>query len=398
MVSADDPELAALRELLVSEDLWRSWRGGAAAPKDELLPPEVERFLKRFIGQLSSIEFDQTLFDACYPEFERALRSGTVDVVCTVPLARFASDSLPVHLEQGCDIIALDTAEVNRLAGALSVFWRLEEVSLRDVSELFRSRIALRYRAECDKREEDRYSREKGRADRALTAIRLVAGGDVRYSVLISEEEEPGGEGRTAFSGLSRARERRYYSGPDAGTTHLLADEVDRVTRAYRDLSALGERGDASLGVAIRRLNYTYDRRNIEDKIIDRAILLESTLLADDDKELAYHMALRGATIMSERRRGDPERTYRLVKRFYDVRNKIVHGSKAAPPEVSVAGKTMPIAEFMEEMQEVCREVLRFFVEQAANGKTPEDICRDLDARIVKSLARPEPPEPGGNT
>jgi hypothetical protein len=80
--------------------------------------------------------------------------------------------------------------------------------------------------------------------------------------------------------------------------------------------------------ISNRRLRSSYLRDNEEDSILDIIIALE-TLLSDNEKgEVTYKLALRTAKLISEyNKHYDAIHVFKAVKKIYDFRSAVVHGS-----------------------------------------------------------------------
>ncbi|MDY6866051.1 MAG: HEPN domain-containing protein, partial [Halobacteriota archaeon] len=164
---------------------------------------------------------------------------------------------------------------------------------------------------------------------------------------------------------------------------HLSAEECKVCKDVWQNLQCLSHQKDqGKLDVGIRKFNDIYDRRFLEDKIIDMSILLESTLLYGDDKELGYRLSLRGAHLLKSNR--DTEGTFKLLKKFYDLRSKIVHNGERLNPPVSIGEMPFRPDEFVAEMEAVCREVLRTFIEKVAGGFSISQVNADLDTESLR--------------
>ena len=88
-------------------------------------------------------------------------------------------------------------------------------------------------------------------------------------------------------------------------------------------------RGTRNVGLAIRRFNSAYERRNTEDALIDLWVAFEALVVPDSMTELKYRAALRigrlGGQTGAER-----QAAFDLARRSYDARSKVVHGGE--PP------------------------------------------------------------------
>lgn len=81
------------------------------------------------------------------------------------------------------------------------------------------------------------------------------------------------------------------------------------------------------VGIALRRFADGYERLKPEDKIIDYMIGLEALYLQDGAGELSYRLAHRTSVLLC-RERLERQRLFKAMNKSYNLRSKIVHGSK----------------------------------------------------------------------
>ena len=85
------------------------------------------------------------------------------------------------------------------------------------------------------------------------------------------------------------------------------------------------------LRLAVERLNLARRRISPGDKAIDGSICLEALLGDNGNSEMTYKISLRAALLLES----DPERrdqVRKIVKKFYGIRSKIVHGQTPGKP------------------------------------------------------------------
>ncbi|CAD6493100.1 MAG: hypothetical protein FFODKBPE_00423 [Candidatus Argoarchaeum ethanivorans] len=95
--------------------------------------------------------------------------------------------------------------------------------------------------------------------------------------------------------------------------------------RKYREIDLLRDR---ALNTAINRYNDYFTRKEVEDRLIDLMIAFEAIFLRETEKmELTFKLALRTAVFL-EGKDIKRENLFEFIKRAYDVRSSIIHGSK----------------------------------------------------------------------
>jgi len=244
-----------------------------------------------------------------------------------------------------------------------NVLIRQDDLSLRAVS---RSNHRLRLEKVCSVEETaDLDAAVPIRVDRIATALRLTKAGDLGAQVIFYDREESGlGSRYTALSDLAVEPLRKPYD-LDLDTASAAADYYE----ALSQVSSLAQ--GESLSIALRRFNQAYMRHDAEDKIIDLAIALESSLLKDT--QLTYRLALRGACLL--RQSEDPREVFALLTEMNKARNKAVHeGSSAA------AYTLAPRCE------DTVRKILRTYLLRLRGGESITEVNAELDKRILSGL------------
>jgi hypothetical protein len=149
-----------------------------------------------------------------------------------------------------------------------------------------------------------------------------------------------------------------------------------------------------SVRLAAQRL-LSAERRHAEaDRVVDLCVGLEA-LLGDSKGETTYKIAIRGAAMLAYSGVTDASQFYRALKRIYDYRSAIVHGS-SRPRATSVL-----VGESSYRTEDLARMILRRLlgVRVAKPDLTPETIDTALVAKAVDNLAtRPDAPSPEAST
>jgi len=119
-----------------------------------------------------------------------------------------------------------------------------------------------------------------------------------------------------------------------------------------------------ALELAIRRLSFAVQRERWDDRLVDLFVAAEAFYLTDvgdakDKGELKYRLALRAA-IWSEG--AVPDWTRRHVrdhmKRGYDLRSAIVHGSMPSPKDIKLKGEQVELKVFATATEDILRAAL----------------------------------------
>ena len=126
-----------------------------------------------------------------------------------------------------------------------------------------------------------------------------------------------------------------------------------------------------SLKTALRRFGSSYEKRDLEDRLVDLVVAMEA-LFGDGQGSVAYKVALRGASWLHPR--GECRvKAFREIKKLYDLRSRAIHGGKPKPLQ----------KDQVDELEEtVRRSMLKFLDKQIEEGHTPEG--SEIDELIME--------------
>jgi hypothetical protein len=179
---------------------------------------------------------------------------------------------------------------------------------------------------------------------------------------------------RTNLLGRATSWQRRRDTRHLAPSEYALDDATAATVRdLWSKMQQMGATKKTKLPpIAARRFNAAIDRISLEDSIVDHVIAAEALLLKDagspeDRTELGYRLSLRAAVFLEDVGR-ERRPTFKLMKSAYDLRSGIAHGAEA-PAEVRVAGRTVPLPEFVDELGNLMRDVLRKAVDEVAASR-----------------------------
>lgn len=339
----------------------------------------VDRFIAQYLRRISVLGFDVKVFNECYSDFEDYHLSNVNSFTSVIPLLYFSSDIEVIEFSDEVKIVRLDPTEMTRLAN-IPFLGNPDSSKLEVLETIFGSGFAIKvaFSSQKDEPVSDKSARERARL--LLTALRLLKPGHVSWNITFGVP--------TDFNPVL-ATPTVQYSIPLPSTRRkeclfLSAGESEILRNIWHSLRCLSQcRDQGKLDVGIRKFNDIYNRSSLEDRIIDMSILLESTLLYGIKDELAYRLSLRGAHLLKSNR--DAKQTYKYLKKFYDLRSDIVHDGKRLDPAISIDGSELTAKWFVAEMETVCREILRAFVEKVAKGSSLGNINKGLDEEALRA-------------
>lgn len=167
--------------------------------------------------------------------------------------------------------------------------------------------------------------------------------------------------------------------------TEVTADEATQLPAVAAALKTT----TAQAKLASRRLSMALLRDTADDQLIDACIGLEA-LLGQKGAEISYRVSVRAAALLASKtdEPRSPEAIFKLVRKVYDRRSELVHGStsgKHATVQVKEGGpelSTNSVAVLM--VREILHERLL----------RDDWSVEDLDAMVLKGLAPDNPTTP----
>jgi hypothetical protein len=221
-----------------------------------------------------------------------------------------------------------------------------------------------------------------GRALDLLLALWLFAPGDVSIGAIFTDRAA-----KFDLSGRGLARSNGMPGDVWGGKYELAATDAGDVRAIYDDVVAFRRATDvpSNVRLAVRRFESVYTRgvRQREDRIIDELIALEA--LAGSGTELRFRLAFRISSLLGS---DDAERLelFEAMKRYYDVRSKIVHGGELRPAERALVDDDS-------ELRAIVRRLVRAVIFATVHGPlrlTGSYIDEQLDRALLDTRGRQE--------
>lgn len=171
------------------------------------------------------------------------------------------------------------------------------------------------------------------------------------------------------------------------GTPFIWTEQVERdYPGIYNALVTLEKDGygtsPGNLAIALNKFGTTYDswRTGQDSQILDCCTALEALL--GNETEIAFRLSFRVACLLGT---SDDHRRhlFKLMKRFYDLRSRIVHGGKLDRKQEIMLGRGG-------ELQSLVRQLLRAFVGYAAapNRHYSKEFWNELELALASSTER----------
>lgn len=143
-------------------------------------------------------------------------------------------------------------------------------------------------------------------------------------------------------------------------------DDIESLNKFFREHDIFST---PSFNLAVSYFNRSYGQRFLTNEFLDIMFVLENIFLRDGIQELKYKLSLRMAYVLGANDNTKREDIFTFIKDCYDIRSKIVHGSKI--PELD--------KKKIFKLRELTKDSLKIFFKE-------KDIClgENLDSIILK--------------
>ena len=353
---------------------------GAITDKDGKLVDDIETykmflgyeiigtFLIKYVDIKKGFDYDEIIFNNLYNELEEYIYTEGREIIAVVPLLNFElAESERIDL--GDFIIRKITEDEIKMLlgkGALGEHYFL---FLRGGFFDTIWCVELKVKFPSKRKQEDLTPY----IERIITALRLFKKGSVQYSAIFIYPKV----WRTSW------RVSGYRIREEFGPRYMLTNEDVKYFKTFwSDFKSINIQNYLFLDMAIRRFNFSYDRRLLEDKLIDFITAFEALFLKEAEGEYSYRLALRCAYFL---RKNEKERKeiFEILRGAYNARSKIVHGKPIRSLNKILNKLNLrSLTELSMQVEECLRESIKLFLNYL-QSKSHDEIIKEIDEKII---------------
>ncbi len=340
----------------------------------------LQVLLTQLLLKQQGIDFREDLFNQIYQSLENFFYEKLLEHRISSPLNRFKMEAETIELGPGFSINKISKEEKGKL---LSEARQFGFISTYDILPFPEYAFGLYLKTPKVIGDSDTISQEDSPIriasklfDEACSALRLFKQGAVGYANLRMESTswDPIGGIRTLGSGVG---------GRLRGSPYLFTeDETQAFSEFWPVYQKCRQVKRNRIEIALRRMNFAYERARPEDKLMDYLIGFEALLLKKEEKqELAYRLALRGSILLADK----PDERIRIfseLKTAYNERSNIVHGGQ--PKEyLNVSNTKVPFNQFVDKLEDHLRSAIKKFLERCEK-QSESQVIKHLDTKIIR--------------
>ncbi|NSW58373.1 MAG: hypothetical protein HPY44_20385 [Armatimonadetes bacterium] len=355
-------------------DYWRFTRWG------------VDSFIHEYARSLDEWHFDEDVFENLYQEYEAFLGDGGYLRRIVVPLRCLECEVDETALDERTSLGRLTSDEVASWEPSL---WNDLNAFCNDLNYYFGSGCVLRIQTPYDWDGGLHGQVVLSNIERFITACRLLRQPGVpkwlhwlevrsRFENVRTCLDQNSWTRPVSLNALGKPRFNKEDSGKET-TFRLTKDLLPDLLGLWQQLKA---NEDGKLAIALRRYNGLDDRRYLEDKLIDMAILLESALI-DGKGELSFRLGLRAARLLSR------ASVFETLRKLYDYRSDVVHGTQ---PDLATAINKRDKSQgqrdgeaLVTEVQGICTDVLVKLLARTQE-KSLKEVLKNLDDEAIEGV------------
>lgn len=343
----------------------------------------IANFFERvFEGQIADYS---ERFDSVYMEFESFFFSNDLENEILSPLVNFSINTeVEIDLGNGVKITPLPAdlrisfAEV-MIGHGPSILPLLRSSSLLQSKHCLYSTIPEKKLIGEQKTEElgkpgVSHFAARENLEHSLTYLRLFQKGEIGSALVLERRKR----WSPAFSGITWGPGSSSPPMTIGDIYEITGNQVDDLINHCRWCHEHLQTAPREIGIAVRRFNFSYERANREDELIDMMISLESIFLTGESGELGYRVAIRVAGLLGNTSK-ERQEIFAFISRAYKERNNIVHGRKA-PEKVKVKGRAVIFNAFVSNVRDYLRRSIREVLHLGLYGNS---LITELERRIL---------------
>ena len=258
-------------------------------------------------------------FNKLYNNFESSIFDKKITIHLWVPLYNIEvnSKSSIIKIDKHCSLLEPDMVQKINIHSNLNY----KNYIMPNNLAILRERYYLKYILKVDFGNNIEFDTQK-LLDLYIFAIQLGCGGQCKYNKVIIAYTK--GEPRKYFIKVPAVFNNKLdYYNIDNEKSMISKKNANKIKKYKKGLDELYN----EYSIPIERYLSAIYRGELNDKLIDAVIALESLLLPNIKDELKYRFSLRGGWILGKNQK-DKIELFSFFKKIYDLRSDIVHGNK----------------------------------------------------------------------
>jgi len=363
-IDAHEKELKGLQEFVDCANFLMKFNSIKKEDRGSIEWTYLISFLIYYLDTAKTLSFNQKMFDQTYKEIEDYFYSDKLNFIATAPLQNFECEVSELNLGNGLKIRKITNQEFSELCRSAK-----EIGGLLPLHEAMNIEYIIEVPYGIQKGEPISHQEPGEKFDKLVSALRLFKSGIFGFNILQSKSPSWQPMMGTTTSG------RTFYKTFSGNKYKLTKSESKDFIKFWDEYKTCDFTNNKFLEVAIKRFNYSHEREKPEDKLIDYTVSLEALFLKEEEKaELSYRLSIRMAILLGKNKK-DRKEIFSNVRKAYDLRSKIIHGSTRASNE--------DVREIVIKIENYLRESIKLFLD-LIKTKSYEEIIDAIDKDIFR--------------
>jgi len=283
-------------------------------------------FLAKYLEKSPKITFEEGVFKEVSESFEKYLFSSSVQYRMYAVVSNLEIDTKILSLEKNLNIVSISENGFSKILN----FYAYPSMSsgfprfLSPKTAILERTFKVRKNPEVvvNSPTKEQYSKTAFLFSRVITTLRLFKAGVVGFNTVF-------GEKLSEWEGGMSARGSAFKPAISGKGYRLVQSEENELKKLWSEMKDIDLAERKSVGLAMRRFGYAYERTLNEDKIIDFMIAFESLFLRGRKAptRTGQYIGL-GCSMLLGKNAKEREEINDFLVKVYEMRNKIVHGSE----------------------------------------------------------------------
>lgn len=250
-------------------------------------------------------------------ELEHWLYDEYVEFVELIPLMAFEADSNLLAITEGVTIRSVTKEEREFFLNQTKDYSFLNSKECKYVVEIIRKAEKGDISSFPPKLVSSNLNADRDLLLNIVTAFWLLGEGNVFYNFIFYQY-------RLKILGFKSRLSLNLYQ-PHGKAYNFEQAQLSKL----KTLQSYLQTSSMLLSLVLRRFNYTYERKDFSDRVIDLAIAFEILLSKEKDlkESITFKLRVRAARLLGESIE-EKETVAETISKFYSLRSSIVHGGK----------------------------------------------------------------------
>lgn len=369
-------EVTSLEKYLLKNTTYARHFSEKFGVKNWVWPFDFNGLLKSIIGdyvQNHGLDYNENLVDQYYDDLELALIHNKIKIYIRTPVIGLFSSEKEIKINDEVSFVKLngqrDVGSSHFNTSLVTYVMAFHDM----IYKFYQKKIFESEVQEKENKEKD-WTTARAQIRDFMMVLRLYKAGKIGFldSSLTYSISHAGNTWENQECGLESD-----WSKWEKDPYLLTSNDVENIKKLWEELHKIDFQKSVNkfLLSTITRFMLSYQKEDLEDKILDLMICLEGLLL-DTPAELSYRLSIRTA-LFSGQNTAERNRIFKVIKKGYNVRSGTVHGDETST--VTIDGTEISLKDLHKEIENYVRIAIKQFISKINNNETRSQIINSID-------------------